>query len=216
MANNERPWLRDLAHIATIASLLVTLGIVGALAVGFEAFLGVVWGFSPLERILLGACTFFIALGLVLAGLETYVLDRRRLSRGESRQLRKEIRQLKAENKRLESENEWLRAQIPQPNDEELIKRSRYWSDELLPFLENRAREEPQAGVFSAEVRHHQQETIAQYNQRFAGLVGALLNDLEVRGWCTAKERKSFENPIMLLAIQQIANRLAAIGHKEL
>ncbi len=68
--------LENLAHLSTIVTALVTLGIVGAVAVGFQALLGALWILSPVERILFGVCAFLIALGLVLA-LANYVRKRR-------------------------------------------------------------------------------------------------------------------------------------------
>ncbi len=211
MADRNGSWLEKLAQVSTIAQLLLALGITGALTIGLQAALGAVLALSTIERVLLGVCGFVIALAIVLAGFNKYVLNRQPSGK-EGRQLRKENRQLKAQNKRLLSENEWLRAETPQPNDEELIERCYEWSNELLPFLENRAREDPQTGMLSGERISYNNETIAQYNARFARPVGALLNDLALRGWITAEERKQFENPIILLTIQQIANRLAALS----
>ncbi len=136
-------------------------------------------------------------------------------NRRRSTETSRELSQLRGQNKQLREQVERLRAEMPKLNDEELKQRCLRLSEKLCQFfLGERAKEDPQTGVFSAETRAYHQETMAQYGQRFAGPVGALFGDLELRGWCDAKERKQFENPIMVLTVQQAANRLASIGHR--
>lgn len=61
---------------------LVTLGITGALAIGFQALLAVFFILSPVERALLGTCAFLVASGIVLAVVK-YVRKRRALGKKE-------------------------------------------------------------------------------------------------------------------------------------
>jgi hypothetical protein len=65
-----RTWLEDDAHVFTIASALVVLGVVGGVALVFQALLGALVALSPIERVLLGICAFLVVLGIILAGLK--------------------------------------------------------------------------------------------------------------------------------------------------
>jgi hypothetical protein len=88
---------------------------------------------------------------------------------------------------------------------EDFDKRLR--SDYRAVFLE-----EPHRSQWRAEeTERHGRGMVDRYSDQLGGVVSALCDDLESRGWCTPEDRNRFENPTGPQDIRYAAQRLDAI-----